>query len=236
MSGLIIPAHIAVIMDGNGRWAQNHNLPRSEGHRRGADAIDNLMESALELEIPVVSMYAFSTENWKRPVSEVTSIFKLLVEFIDRHLDKINANGIQVRHSGSRSKLPSAVLKKLDEATGKTAKNRKLVANFCLNYGSREEIVHAVNSIILEKTASGKSIKKISEKEINKNLYTKGLPDVDLMIRTSGEQRISNYLLWQSAYAELYFTETHWPEFNKNELLKALEWYGKRQRRFGGIK
>lgn len=192
-------------MDGNGRWATSKGLSRSEGHRAGADAIDLLMDSSLSLGLEVVSLYAFSTENWKRPITEIRSIFNLLVEFIDSRLDKIHAKGIRILHSGSRKKLSSLVLSKIDRAAEMTRKNRKLTVNFCLNYGSQEEILSAFSRLAEERKKKSISIQKpISVKELEKYLYTYPLPAVDLLIRTAGERRLSNFLLWQSAYAELF--------------------------------
>ncbi|WP_108928425.1 isoprenyl transferase [Leptospira johnsonii] len=231
-----IPRHVAVIMDGNGRWATSKGLSRSEGHRAGADAIDRLLDSSLELGLEVVSLYAFSTENWKRPITEIRSIFNLLVEFIDSRLDKIHSKGIRILHSGSRKKLSPVVLSKIDHAAEITRKNRKLTVNFCLNYGSQEEILNAFSRLAEERKKKSISIQKpISTKELEKYLYTYPLPAVDLLIRTAGERRLSNFLLWQSAYAELFFTENLWPDFGDKDLREALDWFRGRTRKFGGL-
>ncbi|TGL59266.1 isoprenyl transferase [Leptospira sarikeiensis] len=230
------PRHIAVIMDGNGRWATSKGLSRSEGHRAGADAIDRLMDSSLALGLEYISLYAFSTENWKRPVTEIRSIFNLLVEFIDSRLDKIQSRGIRILHSGSRKKLSSLVLSKIDRAADLTRKNKKLTVNFCLNYGSQEEILTAFSKLMEERKRKSVSPQKaVSGKELEKYLYTYPLPSVDLLIRTAGERRLSNFLLWQSAYAELFFTDTLWPDFGDKDLKEALSWFGRRTRKFGGL-
>ncbi|WP_010569245.1 isoprenyl transferase [Leptospira broomii] len=231
-----LPRHVAVIMDGNGRWAAAKGLPRSQGHRAGADAIDRLMDASLAIGLENVSLYAFSTENWKRPITEIKSIFDLLVEFIESRLDTIAERGIRIMHSGSRKRLSAKVLTKIDHAIEVTRKNRNLTVNFCLNYGSQEELLTAVGNLIEErrknKVSSGKAV---TTKELEKYLYTYPLPPVDLLIRTAGEQRLSNFLLWQSAYAELFFSETLWPEFDRKNLELALEWFAGRTRKFGGL-
>ncbi|TGK05240.1 isoprenyl transferase [Leptospira langatensis] len=231
-----LPRHIAVIMDGNGRWATSKGLSRSEGHRAGADSIDRLMEISLELGLEAISLYAFSTENWKRPVTEIRSIFNLLVEFIDSRLEGISKKGVRILHSGSRKRLSSKVLSKIDSAIEITQKNRKLTVNFCVNYGSQEELLNAFSKLSEERRKKKIPIQKpISTKELEKYLYTYPLPPVDLLIRTAGERRLSNFLLWQSAYAELFFTDTLWPDFGEKDLKEALDWYGRRTRKFGGL-
>lgn len=231
-----IPRHIAVIMDGNGRWATAQGKKRTEGHRQGAVAIDNLMDACLELGLENISLYAFSTENWKRPVLEVKAIFDLLIEYIDTRLDVIHDKGIRIQHSGSRGKIPKVALASIDRAVAKTAKNKKLTVNFCLNYGSQDEILNACQKLYQDRIAKGKDPgAKVSPKEFEKYLYTYPLPPVDLLIRTAGEERISNFLLWQIAYAEVYFTKTLWPDFNREALLDALDSYDKRTRKFGGL-
>jgi len=230
------PKHVAVIMDGNGRWAEHRKLSRSEGHRAGAQSVERLLDAALKNKIQVVSLYAFSTENWKRPVTEIRSIFQLLVEFIDKRLDEITSQGIKIVHSGSRKRISKTVLLKIDEACAKTKKNHKLIANFCLNYGAKEEILKAFQRLYTDRM--GKNVsdsKSITEAEFEKYLYTHPLPPVDLMIRTAGEQRISNFLLWQAAYAELFFTPTLWPDFAEDSFEEALRFFETRKRKFGGL-
>lgn len=231
-----LPTHIAIIMDGNGRWAEQRGLSRSAGHREGANAIDRLMETALELGIPFISLYAFSTENWKRPISEIQAIFQLLNEFIDSRLEKIHKNEIRIHHSGKIQKIPFLSFKKIYKAVRLTQNNKKMTLNFCLNYGGKEEILNAFSKLIKRRVQSNEKVDKpLTEEEFEKELYTYPLPPVDLLIRTAGEQRISNFLLWQIAYAEIYFTNTLWPDFHKEDLFQALEWYSSRVRKFGGL-
>jgi undecaprenyl diphosphate synthase len=233
-----LPKHIAVILDGNGRWAKQRNLPRSEGHRQGGENLKKLIDVILELEIPYISLYTFSTENWKRPKSEIQSLWNLLQEFFTKYLEECKQKQICIKVSGDISKLPKASQEILNKAVQETKKNKRLLANFCINYGSQQEILRAVNQIIQIKIEQYKNTGKISDvkiKEFEKHLYTYPLPSVDLLIRPGGEQRISNFLLWQCAYAELYFTDVLWPDFSREELFKALEWYSGRERRFGGL-
>lgn len=224
-------------MDGNGRWASHKGLPRIAGHREGSNAIKRLLDSSLEVGLKVISLYAFSTENWKRPPTEVRSIYSLLEEFIDKELNDIQTKGVRVFHSGSRNRIPKSSLQKIDLALEQTKKNKKIIVNFCLNYGSQAEITYAINEILKTRIQKRKSLDtKVREKEIERYLYTHPLPNVDLLIRTGGEQRLSNFLLWQSAYAELYFTDTFWPDFDEGCLFEALNWYEGRIRKFGDIK
>ncbi len=223
-------------MDGNGRWATSRGLSRSEGHKKGSDAIDRLMDAGIEAGLKNISVYAFSTENWKRPVTEIRAIFSLLDEFIEKKLDKLQKNNIRIFHSGSRKRIPGRSLEKIDKAIEATKKNTGIYLNFCLNYGSKDEILHSVNEILANRKKENRDpFKEIREKDIEAHLYTKSLPPVDLMIRTGGELRLSNFLLWQSAYAELYFTEILWPDFNRETLFEALDFYDKRVRNFGGL-
>ncbi|RME91701.1 MAG: di-trans,poly-cis-decaprenylcistransferase [Candidatus Hydrogenedentota bacterium] len=238
-----IPKHVAVIMDGNGRWAKKRNLPRSEGHKQGALVLESLFEECIRQNIKVVSLYAFSTENWKRPKSEIKTLFSLLDTFITEKLDTMVKLGVKLFISGDISKLPKRSQKKIETALAKTKKGKKLIANFCINYGSRDEIKRAALLILQSRLQKIKSLselekvqkRKISEKEFSAKLYTKTLPDVDLLIRTAGEKRLSNFMLYQAAYAELYFTETLWPDFNKKELQAAIRFYQSRVRKFGGL-
>jgi len=226
-----IPAHIAIIMDGNGRWAQKKSLSRSHGHAAGALVIEKLMDTALELNLKCVSLYAFSTENWSRPSTEIKGLWNLLERYFDEKIPILKAKGVRVCHSGVFDRLPSSVVRKIEDAVESTKHNKKITLNFCLNYGSRREIVDAVN----EWSKTAKKGEFINEKKLASNLYTPGLPDVDLLIRTSGEMRISNFLLWQSAYAEFVFMKVLWPDFKPSHLYKAILEYQKRNRRFGGL-
>ena len=226
-----VPEHVGIIMDGNGRWAKMRNLPRSEGHKYGADVIEPLMDAAIDLGIKAVSLYAFSVENWSRPVSEVRGLWNLLEYFFNTKLASIKEKNIRIKHSGSLRGLPPSTKKTILRAVDETAVNKKITLNFCVNYGSRQEIVRAVN----DWAASLKKPEKLTEKKLEKFLYTSDLPQLDLLIRTSGEYRISNFLLWQAAYAELYFTDILWPDFRPEDLYESIVEFQKRDRRFGGI-
>lgn len=237
--------HVAIIMDGNGRWASSKGLSRSEGHKAGADAVDNTIQACIKVGIPVLSLYAFSTENWNRPEKEVKSLFDLLNIYIKRKLSVMIKNGISLKVSGDISRLPAKsrqllmdAVEKTDTKTGKASQPSKLLLNICLNYGSRDEVLTAFEKIIKNRISQG-NISKISQKpswsEVEENLFTHGLPDVDLLIRTAGEKRLSNFMLLQAAYAELYFTDINWPDFKENELLKAVGEFQRRTRKFGGL-
>jgi len=226
-----IPSHIAIIMDGNGRWAKNKSLPRSEGHRRGAEVIEPIIDSAIELGIKVVSLYAFSMENWIRPRTEIASLWKLLDYFFKTKIDVIKSKGIRVKHSGLANMLPASTFNTIIRAVNETRYNRKLILNFCVNYGGQQEVVHAVNSWADKR----KSNEKINIKKLEKNLFTSDLPPVDLMIRTGGECRISNFMIWQIAYSELLFIDVLWPDFRPRHLYKSIYEFQQRERRFGGI-
>jgi len=227
-----IPKHVAIIMDGNGRWAKKRGLPRIEGHRRGAENIERCMDTAIELGINVVSLYAFSTENWSRPKEEINGLWNLLESFFEKKLNIIIEKGVQLRHSGSLKELPVNVQRIITEAVEKSKNNSTIILNLCLNYGGRHEIIHAVNEWIQKKPSHELSL---TPEIFESYLYTKGLPDVDLLIRTSGEYRISNFLLWQIAYAELVFMKVLWPDFNEKHLYQAIYEYQHRERRFGGL-
>jgi len=226
-----IPRHIAIIMDGNGRWAKSRSLPRIEGHRKGSDVIEPIVDNALELGIQAISLFAFSTENWTRPRPEVLGLWKLLEEFFNKKIEKIKSKGIRVKHSGSLKRLPPSTKKTIANAIEDTKNNKNLVLNFCLNYGSRQEIIDGVNTWIEKRKPS----EKLTQKKLEKELFTSDLPEVDLLIRTSGEFRISNFMLWQLAYAELVFLDVLWPDFKPLHLYKAIYEFQNRDRRFGGI-
>lgn len=225
MENLRIPKHVAFIMDGNGRWAIARKLPRAAGHKEGAASVEAITNAAKDLGIKYITLYAFSTENWKRSPSEISALMKLLEETLDKYARQ-KKSGVRLIFSGRRGKLPKIILAKLDNVIAQTAKNKKLTVNLALNYGSRQEIIDAANKLLL----AGK--KSISEKDITQNLYA-DIPAPDLIIRTSGERRLSNFLLWQAAYSELYFTDTLWPDFKAPQLLAALQDYTRRERRFG---
>ncbi len=224
-----LPKHIAIIMDGNGRWANNRHLPRLAGHREGANAVQRTIEAAQKFGIKFLTLYAFSTENWSRPQDEINGLMDLLSKTLDTYTAQAKKKNYRLLVSGARDKLPPAVLGKIDKAVQITAQNTGLTVNLALNYGARQEIVHAVNTLL----AQGKT--NISMEDISAHLYQPGVPDPELIIRTSGEERLSNFLLWQAAYSEFYFTPVLWPDFNAEELQKALNEYARRTRRFGGI-
>ena len=223
------PQHVAIIMDGNGRWAAAHNLPRSAGHREGAKAVRRTIEAAPMLGIKYITLYAFSTENWSRPQEEIDTLMDLLEKTIDEYQKSADKQNLRLRVSGARNPLPQHLLIKIDKLISDTAQNTGLTVNLALNYGARQEIVQAVNTCL----AAGK--KSLTERDIAAHLYQPDLPDPELIIRTSGEERISNFLLWQAAYSEFYFTPVLWPDFNEEELKKAVREYQYRVRRFGGV-
>lgn len=226
-----LPNHIAFIMDGNGRWAEQHGLPRLEGHRAGIESARSVIECLGEYHIGYVTLYSFSTENWQRPEDEVRGLLKILKESIGKETAEFHKMGIRIRHLGRLEELPLHLKLAIKRAVELTKNNTQMTLSFAFNYGSRLEILDAVRSIITE----GIPPRDIDDKLFNSYLYTTGLPDVDLVIRTGGDLRISNFLLWQSAYSEYYFTEVLWPDFNTEELEKALVSYSQRQRRFGGL-
>jgi undecaprenyl diphosphate synthase len=223
------PTHVAIIMDGNGRWAQRRGLPRIEGHRRGALKAEKVVEWAVELSIKYVTFYTFSTENWKRPREEIEYLFSLLVKLLRQKLKKMIEEGVRIRFAGVIEELPKEVANFCRECEEKTRHNDKIHAILALNYGGRREIVDAFNRAIEN------GVMRLDETQFRNWLYLPDVPDPDLVIRTSGEMRISNFLLWQIAYSELYFTRVLWPDFTKQDFLRAIEDYERRQRRFGGL-
>jgi undecaprenyl diphosphate synthase len=227
-----LPAHIAIIMDGNGRWAQRRRLPRAAGHSAGVPAVRTTVETCAQLGLRALTLYAFSVENWKRPRTEVETLWRLLRRYLNSELDLMRRHDIRFTAIGRLDALPAFVREELESVIHATAGNRGLQLNLAINYGGRAEIVDAVAALVED--AKHRNV-VIDEEAITKRLYTAGMPDPDLLIRTSGEMRVSNFLLWQIAYAELYVTETLWPDFNRAELLRAILDYQKRDRRFGGI-
>lgn len=224
------PTHIAVIMDGNGRWAQSKGLPRSAGHNEGAKAVERTIKAAAELGVQFLTFYAFSTENWSRPQKEIDELMKLLEKTLDQYLNASDKkHEVRVLVSGERQGLPLHIVEKIDRVTRKTAAHKGLTVNLALNYGARQEIAFAVNRLIKQ----GKTT--VTPQDIAENLYQPDIPDPDLIIRTSGEERLSNFLLWQAAYSEFYFTQTLWPDFTKKHLQEAIKSFSQRVRRFGGI-
>jgi undecaprenyl diphosphate synthase len=228
-----LPKHVAIIMDGNGRWAKQKGMLRIVGHENGTKSVRTTVEACAEIGIKNLTLYAFSTENWNRPKTEVNTLMKLLVKSLKKEIKTLQDNNIRLQAIGKLEELPEKANKELHEVIEKTKQNTHMNLTLALSYGSREEIINAVKSISANVKNNIISIDSIDESIINKHLYTQNLPDVDLLIRTSGEQRISNFLLWQIAYAELYFTDVLWPDFSKEDLYKALKCYEKRERRFG---
>jgi undecaprenyl diphosphate synthase len=231
----VLPAHIAIIMDGNGRWARKRGLPRVAGHRAGIKAVREVVEGSAELGIPVLTLYAFSVENWKRPQIEVATLMQLLKEYLNKELENIHKNNIRFRTIGRTEQLESSVRAELDKAITRTENNTGMLFNVALNYGGRAEIVDAVNRLLNNGAKALAANGGVTEKDFAQYLYTAGQPDPDLLIRTSGELRISNFLLWQIAYAEIWVTETLWPDFNKQHLYEAIIAFQKRERRYGGL-
>ncbi len=230
-TGENVPRHVAVIMDGNGRWAQQRGLPRLAGHRAGVQNIRRVVEACAKHSIGTLTLYAFSTENWGRPPAEVRGLLGLLEEALDRETASLHANGVRVRHLGELDSLPASLVRGIQKALALTAANEAMTLNVAFNYGGRAEIVRAVKKII----AAGVPPEQIDEETFARYLDTAGQPDPDLIVRTGGEMRVSNFLIWQSAYAEYYSTPVFWPDFDEGELLKALAAFSQRKRRFGRL-
>ena len=229
INDITLPKHVAIIMDGNGRWAKKRGLPRTFGHKSGTENVRKIVKYCSQVGVEYLTVYAFSTENFKRPKEEVSALMKLLVEYFNKETDGLRKNGIRLNVIGDTSYFSPAVQKAIKNGLEKTKDCTKLVFTIALAYGSRAEIVNAIKEIV----ASG--VDKIDEETISKYLYTKDLPDPDLIIRTSGEERLSNFLLYQAAYSEFYFTDVLWPDFNEEELDKALAEFSRRNRRYGGV-
>jgi undecaprenyl diphosphate synthase len=231
-----LPAHIAIIMDGNGRWAKQRNLPRIIGHKAGVSAVRTTVETCAQLGLEALTLYAFSVENWKRPRHEIDGLWRLLVVYLRRELATLMDNDIQLVAIGRLESLPDSIQAELRSVMTRTASNRGMRLNLAINYGGRTELIDAVNSILENARLEGNlNALEITEEAISSHLYTAGLKDPDLLIRTSGEMRVSNFLLWQIAYAELYVTDTLWPDFTRTNLLEAISDYQNRERRFGGL-
>jgi undecaprenyl diphosphate synthase len=230
-----VPRHVAIIMDGNGRWAQQRKLPRIEGHRAGAESVRQIVRACGELGIDYLTLYAFSIENWNRPKAEVAALMHLLEFYLKQEIPELNKNNVRLASIGRIHELPQSGQKQLQKSIEALNKNTGLTLVLALSYGGRAEIVDAVREITREVKAGRLDVADIDEKVIGQHLYTRGIPDPDLLIRTSGEMRVSNFLLWQISYAEIHVTETLWPDFRKPQLLEALEDYGKRHRRFGRV-
>lgn len=230
-----VPQHVAVIMDGNGRWAKERGLLRTQGHLEGVKRVDEIVEAASGMGIKVLTLYTFSTENWTRPEDEVSMLMQTLVAALDQKMRKLHENGVRFRVCGSRSGAPGSVLSSFDKAVEYTKNNTGLILNIAFNYGGRQEILEAVRGVAEKVQQGSLSPAAITEDVFCEHLYTRGLPDPDLLIRTSGELRISNFLLWQLSYAEFYFTEKYWPDFTPLEFDKAIQNYRGRDRRFGRV-
>ncbi len=230
-----LPKHVAIIMDGNGRWAAQRGQPRIAGHRAGVEAVRAAVDTAARLGLQALTLYAFSTENWKRPRYEVDALMRMLRRYLRLELDEIHSQGIRFQTIGRTEALAQNVRREILRATEQTAGNRGMVLTVALNYGGRAEIVDACRAAVRRLIAEGNSPDEISEERISRELYTWNLPDLDLLVRTSGELRISNFLLWQAAYSEIYVTETLWPDFRRMHLLEATIDYQRRHRRFGGL-
>ena len=231
-----VPEHIAIIMDGNGRWAKSRMMPRTYGHKAGVETIRKVVQEAQRLGIKYLTLYAFSTENWKRPKDEVSALMKLLVTYLRKELAELDKNDVKINTIGNISKLPQVCIDELEKSKEKTKDNKSLILTLALNYGGRADIIDAVRNICRDVESSKVEMNDIDEKLFSNYLDTNGLVDPDLVVRTSGEQRLSNFLLWEVAYSEFYYTDIHWPDFDEEELQKAIYYYQKRDRRFGGVK
>jgi undecaprenyl diphosphate synthase len=224
-----VPLHVGIIMDGNGRWAAERGLQRLAGHRAGTENLRNIIRASVEFGIKYLTIYAFSTENWSRPRAEVQGLMRVLADAIEKELDELHQNGVRIRHLGHLENVPDNLARKITDAVEITKNNGRLNLNVAFNYGGRDEMLHAIRNMIQD----GLRPEEITDETVSQYLFTKDIPDPDLIIRTSGEFRTSNFLMWQSAYAEWYITPVYWPSFNRDELLKALRNYASRERRFG---
>lgn len=231
-----IPKHIAIIMDGNGRWAQARKLPRVMGHKAGVETVRTVVKKCNSLGVKYLTLYMFSTENWKRPKDEINSLMKLLAQYLKSEFDELNSNNVVINHIGDISKLPEICQKELIDAYEKTKNNTGLVLTLAINYGGRDEIIYAVKRLYKDISEKGMNIDDIDKDLFNNYLYTAEMPDPDIIIRPSGEQRLSNFLLWQCAYSEFWYSDINWPDFTEKDLEMAIYDYQHRDRRFGGIK
>ncbi len=227
---IVVPTHVAIIMDGNGRWAAERGLPRAVGHRAGTENVRGIIETCVEVGVEILTLYAFSTENWQRPYEEIDALFAILSDVIDRETQELGRQGVQIRHIGTLDQVPPSLAERIRNAVESTQANNRLIVNVAFNYGARAEIVRAVQRIV----ATGVVPADVDENLISMNLDTSGMPDPDLIIRTAGEARLSNFLLWQAAYAEYWSTDVYWPDFDVGRFRGALEDFSQRHRRFGG--
>lgn len=231
-----IPKHVAIVMDGNGRWAQRRGLKRTDGHAAGEEALFDTVEGALEIGLQWMTVYAFSTENWRRPLDEVRFLMNFNERLLVARRDELNGKGVRVRFIGRRTgRVPRRVLRRIEETEALTARNRRLTLTFAFNYGGRAELVDAIRAIARDAADGRIAPERVDERMIHRHLYAPDMPDPDLLVRTSGEHRISNYLLWQLAYSELHFTDVLWPDFRREHLFGAIEEYQRRDRRFGAV-
>ena len=230
-----IPKHVAIIMDGNGRWAKTRGKVRTQGHMVGAETLKTIVRAADTLGIKVITAYAFSTENWKRPITEVRFIMELLSRYLTSEIEEFKDNNVQVRFMGSREGLPEVVIEKMDHAIEETKNANGIILNLAINYGGQAEILHAVKSIAQQVADGTLKVEDIDVPVFENNLYSQGLPSPDLLIRTGGDLRVSNFLLWQIAYSEIWTTQVFWPDFTPDMLVEAIKMYQKRERRFGGL-
>lgn len=230
-----IPQHVAIIMDGNGRWATKHGLPRIAGHHAGMKAIKRIVMAANDIGVTVLTLHAFSTENWKRPTEEVDFLMKLPQKFLALELNTLIAHNVQIRMMGYRDELPEHTVQALEEAIAKTKHNTGLILNFALNYGSKRELVESVRQIVYQVQTGQLTVDEINQCSIDNQLLSNQLPKLDLLIRTSGEMRVSNFMLWQISYSELWFTDHYWPDFTQDHLIEAIQTYQRRRRRYGGL-
>ncbi|MBA7497865.1 Ditrans,polycis-undecaprenyl-diphosphate synthase ((2E,6E)-farnesyl-diphosphate specific) [subsurface metagenome] len=229
-----LPQHLAIIMDGNGRWAKKRGLPRSAGHREGAKAVKRVISSCLNFNIPILTLFTFSTENWKRPKIEINYLLKLFERVLSKEKAGLIKNNIKINFIGRLNDLPNSLNEKINELSESTKKNNKLILNIAINYGGKAEIIDAIKSITLKIIEGKLNIEEINENTIRDNLYTQNLPDPDLLIRTAGEMRISNFMIWQIVYTELWVTPVFWPDFGENNLIEAIINFQKRVRKYGG--
>lgn len=231
-----IPYHVAIIMDGNGRWAKSHHLTRSQGHLEGVKRVQEIISEARNSGVKVLTLYAFSTENWNRPENEVTLIMRTLINVLNQKAKDLHKNGIKIQFIGRRKGVPKEVLKTFDSSKLLTENNKEMTLNIAFNYGGKSEIIDAIKNVYQDIVKGKFEIEELDENKFSQYLYTQNQSEVDLLIRTSGEQRVSNFLLWQISYAELYFTKKFWPEFTPSEFQKALKDFASRDRRYGGLK
>ena len=231
LSAVRVPKHVAIIMDGNGRWARRRSLPRVAGHRAGAETLRRIINACVEFGIKILTIYAFSTENWDRPEREIRGLMKIFTRVLDQELEELHAQGVCLHHLGDLNGIEPELQQKVLDAIELTKDNERLILNVAFNYGGRAEILHAVREMLADEISPD----ELTEELFSSYLFTKGLPDPDLVIRTSGELRISNFLIWQAAYAEYYATPAYWPDFGREDLYEALVAYSQRERRFGGL-